>query len=123
MLDESHAVERLDTLIVPNFRIHRDSSQQVVETFTDPIEAVETLGADVHVLLVDWEMPEMDGLEVLEAARGAGVNLKRVIISSSHPADRLHEAFDSTGCLAVIEKAEPEQQAAFLMILDSIMKR
>jgi len=38
-------------------------------------------------------------------------------------ADRLHEAFDDTGCLAVIEKAEPEQQAAFLMILDSIMRK
>ena len=31
--------------------------------------------------------------------------------------------FDDSGCLAVIEKAEPEQQAAFMMILDSIMKR
>ena len=53
----------------------------------------------------------------------AGVNPKRIIITSSHTADRLHEEFDCTPCLAVIEKAEPEQQAAFMMILDSIMKR
>ena len=76
-----------------------------------------------QIVLTDIKMPEMDGMQVLEAAREAGVNLKRVIISSSHPADRLHEEFDSSGCLAVIEKAEPEQQAAFLMILDSIMRR
>jgi CheY-like chemotaxis protein len=94
-----------------------------VESYTDPTEAVRHLGADVHLLLLDWEMPDMDGTEVLSAARDAGVDLKRIIVTSSHPADRLHEVFDHTGCLAVIEKAEPAQQAAFLMILDSIMKR
>jgi len=94
-----------------------------VETYADPEEAVLGMAPDIHLLLLDWEMPEMDGKEVLTAAREAGVNLKRIIITSGHPADRLHEEFDNSGCLAVIEKAEPEQQAAFLMILDSIMRR
>jgi len=94
-----------------------------VETYTDPEEAVFGMAPDIHLLLLDWEMPEMDGKEVLAAAKETGVNLKRVIITSGHPADRLHEEFDDSGCLAVIEKAEPEQQAAFLMILDSIMRR
>ena len=94
-----------------------------IETYTDPRDAVDRLAPDVHLLLLDWEMPEMDGVEVLDAARAAGVDLKRIIITSSHPANRLHEVFDDSGCLAVIEKAEPEQQAAFMMILDSIMKR
>ena len=94
-----------------------------VETYTDPAEAVLGMAPDIHLLLLDWEMPEMDGKEVLAVAREAGVNLKRVIITSGHSADRLHEEFDDSGCLAVIEKAEPEQQAAFLMILDSIMRR
>jgi CheY-like chemotaxis protein len=94
-----------------------------VESYTSPLEAAARLGPDIHLLLVDWDMPEMDGKELVEVARRNGVNLKRVIISSAHPADRLHAEFDRTGCLAVIEKAEPEQQAAFLMILDSIMRR
>lgn len=94
-----------------------------VETYTDPLDAVGQLRPDIHLMLLDWEMPTMDGQAVLERARDAGVNLKRVIISSSHPADRLHEVFDRTGCLAVIEKGDPEQQAAFMMILDSIMRR
>ena len=94
-----------------------------VETYSDPRTAVAALRPDIHVMLVDWEMPELDGHAVLEEARRCGVNLKRVIITSGHPADRLHEAFDRSGCLAVIEKAEPEQQAAFMMILDSIMRR
>jgi CheY-like chemotaxis protein len=94
-----------------------------VETYTDPEEAVLGMAPDIHLLLLDWEMPELDGKQVCTAAREAGVDLKRVIITSSHPADRLHEEFDDSGCLAVIEKTEPEQQAAFLMILDSIMRR
>jgi CheY-like chemotaxis protein len=94
-----------------------------VETYTDPVHAVAELRPDVHLVLLDWEMPGMDGQAVLEKARAVGLNLKRVIISSSHPADRLHEVFDRTGCLAVIEKGDPEQQAAFMMILDSIMRR
>ena len=74
-------------------------------------------------MLLDWEMPGLSGEQVVEVARRRGVNLKRVIITSSHPADELHRVFDRAGCLAVIEKSEPEQQAAFLMILDSIMRR
>ena len=101
----------------------RYADKVAVETYTDPEEAVGGLSPDIHLLLLDWEMPEMDGKEVLAAAREAGVNLKRIIITSGHPADRLHEEFDDSGCLAVIEKMEPEQQAAFLMILDSIMRR
>jgi len=101
----------------------RYGDRVAVETYTDPREGVEALDPELHLLLLDWEMPYMDGKEVLEAARGIGVNLKRLIITSSHPADLLHEEFDDTGCLAVIEKAEPEQQAAFMMILDSIMRR
>ena len=101
----------------------RYGDRVAVDTYTDPAEAVLAMAPDVHLLLLDWEMPEMDGKEVLAAARDGGVNLKRVIITSGQPADRLHEEFDDSGCLAVIEKSEPEQQAAFLMILDSIMRR
>ena len=101
----------------------RYGDKVAVETYTDPVEAEHGLAPDIHLMLLDWEMPERDGKEVLAVAKEAGVNLKRVIITSGHPADRLHEEFDDAGCLAVIEKAEPEQQAAFLMILDSIMRR
>ena len=101
----------------------RYGARAAVETYSDPRAALDELRPDIHLMLLDWEMPGIDGAAVLEQARRRGVNLKRIIVSSSHPADELHRAFDASGCLAVIEKAEPEQQAAFMMILDSIMKR
>ena len=101
----------------------RYGARAAVETYSDPRAALNELRPDIHLMLLDWEMPGIDGAAVLEQARRRGVNLKRIIVSSSHPADELHRAFDASGCLAVIEKAEPEQQAAFMMILDSIMKR
>lgn len=94
-----------------------------VETYTDPVEAIEHLGPHIHLLLMDKEMSGMDCREFFESTRANGVNPKRIIITSSQPADQLHEDCDKTGCLAVIEKSEPAQHAAFLMILDSIMKR
>lgn len=105
------------------FLEERYPGQVSVETYTDPKAAIAALGPDVHLVLLDWEMPEMDGKAVLAEAIARGVDPKRIIVTSAHPADRLHEVFDATGCLCVIEKNEPEQQKAFLMILDSIMRR
>ena len=101
----------------------RFGTRAAVETHCDPVVAITLMGPDVHLLLLDWEMPVMDGMEFFMRARDQGVNPKRIIITSSHPASELHDEFDDSGCLAVIEKTEPEQQAAFMMILDSIMRR
>jgi len=106
-----------------NLLAARYGDRIAVETYSDPQAAIGTLGPDVHLMLLDWEMPTLDGRAVLDEARARGVNPKRIIITSGHPASELHAAFDRSGCLAVIEKSEPDQQAAFLMILDSIMKR
>jgi len=94
-----------------------------VETYVDPAQAVARLNGSIGLLLLDWEMPGLDGGALLEEARRRGVDLKRVIIRSAHHADELHRQFDGRGCLCVIEKGEQEQQAAFLMILDGIVRR
>jgi len=94
-----------------------------VETYVDPVQAVERLDPGIGLLLLDWEMPGLDGGAMLEEARQRGVDLKRVIIRSARHADELHRRFDGRGCLCVIEKGEQEQQAAFLMILDGIVRR
>jgi len=94
-----------------------------VESFTDAGGALKNLGPDVHLLILDLDVPGVACHALFEAACAAGVDPKRIVITSDQPADLLHERCDDRNPLAVIEKAEPEQQAAFLMILDSVMKR
>jgi DNA-binding NarL/FixJ family response regulator len=93
------------------------------EFYRDPIGALDALGPDVSLLLVDLELPLFGGQKMLELAKGRGVACRRIVILSSRPAEDLHQLFPDGSCLAVINKTEPNQQNAFLMILDSIVKR
>ncbi len=94
-----------------------------VETHRDVDKALPTLGPEVHLLILDLDIPGVACAVLFESACAAGVDSKRIIITSARPADHIHEQCDERGPLAVIEKAEPEQHKALLMILDSIMKR
>jgi CheY-like chemotaxis protein len=93
------------------------------EAYDDPMKAVPTLGADIDLLLLDLEMPVLDGRKMAAIAEERGVSCKRIVIISAHHADELHALFPPRSCLAVINKTDPSQQQAFLMILDSVMKR
>jgi CheY-like chemotaxis protein len=93
------------------------------EFHRDPLEALESLGPDVSLLLLDYELPLYGGRKLFELAKGRGVTNRRIVILSSRPAEELHQLFPDGSCLAVINKTEPNQQNAFLMILDSIVKR
>lgn len=93
------------------------------EFHRDPLEALEALGPDVSLLLLDLELPLFGGRKLFELAKERGVTNRRIVILSSRPAEELHQLFPDGSCLAVINKTEPNQQNAFLMILDSIVKR
>jgi DNA-binding NarL/FixJ family response regulator len=93
------------------------------ESYRDPIAALDALGPDVSLLLVDLELPLFGGRKLFELAKERGVARRRIVILSSRPAEDLHQLFPEGSCLAVINKTEPNQQSAFLMILDSIVKR
>jgi CheY-like chemotaxis protein len=93
------------------------------EAYADPLEALPRLGEDVSLLMVDLELPLFGGRKVLELAKQRGVSGRRIVILSERPAEDLHALFPQEACLAVINKSEPQQQNAFLMILDSIVRR
>lgn len=95
----------------------------VVETYSHPYEALPKIDANIDLLIVDLEMPGMDGKKFVEFARQKGLPARRIIITSSHSADELHERFRIGETIAVIQKTEAKQQEAFLMILDSVMRR
>lgn len=94
-----------------------------VETYSHPYDALPTIDASIDLLIVDLEMPGMDGQKFVAYARQKGLSERRIVVTSSHSAEELHERFRIGDCIAVINKTEARQQEAFLMILDSVMKR
>jgi CheY-like chemotaxis protein len=94
-----------------------------IQTYTDPLQAIRAFAPDLHVLIMDMEMPGIDGKKLLELACQMGVRRQRCIILSSLEAGELHRAFPSGACLAVINKDDPKQLNALSLILDSIMRK
>ena len=106
-----------------NFILERYPDSVNVETYTKPFEALPKIDAGIDLLIVDLEMPGMDGKKFVDYARQKGVSPRRIVVTSSHSADELHERFRIGETIAVINKTEARQQEAFLMILDSVMRR
>ena len=106
-----------------NFMLERYSDIANVETYSHPYDALPKIDDTIDLLIVDLEMPGMDGKKFVEYARAKGLSPRRIVVTSSHSADVLHQRFRIGETIAVINKTEPKQQEAFLMILDSIMRR
>lgn len=57
-----------------------------VTTVSDGVEALDLLRLDPHDLLVtDFHMPRLDGVELIRALRSAGVQIPAVLVSATLP--------------------------------------
>lgn len=101
----------------------RFADRVAVDSVGSAQAALERISDGLDLLLVDWQMPEMSGDELIREAIGKGFDCKRIVVSSAQPAKLLHETFDDLGCLAVIEKGEPAQEEAFMMIVEGLLRR
>ena len=106
-----------------NFILERYADAVNVESFSHPYDALPKIDDTIDLLIVDLEMPGMDGKKFVDYARQKNVSPRRIVITSSHSADELHQRFRIGETIAVVNKTEAKQQEAFLMILDSIMRR
>ena len=105
------------------FLTERYSDTCTVESYSHPYDALPKIDDGIDLLIVDLEMPGMDGKKFVDYARQKGVPARRIVVSSSHSADELHERFRIGETIAVVNKTDPKQQEAFLMILDSVIRR
>lgn len=95
-----------------------------VETCTDPFRAIAILKQEsVDLLLVDLEMPLLDGSKIFSYAVSIGMDKNRIVILSGRDSDYLHEQFPMGTCLAVLNKYEAKQKAVLDMILGSMQKK
>ena len=85
------------------------------------LQRIKTGGYDL--MLIDLEMPTMDGLKVLGFATQSGVDKNRIVILSSRDADTLHDLCPMGTCLAVLNKFEARQKLVLDMIFNSLHKK
>jgi CheY-like chemotaxis protein len=95
-----------------------------VVTCTDPFQALAILkGEVVDLLLVDLEMPVLDGTKIFSYAVSMGMDKNRIVILSGRDSDYLHEQFPMGTCLAVLNKYEAKQKAVLDMIFSSMQRK
>jgi CheY-like chemotaxis protein len=94
------------------------------ETCTDPFKGLAALRrGPIDLLLVDLEMPLLDGSKVFRYATEAGIDKNRIVIISGRDAEYLHEHFPLGTCLAVLNKFESRQKAVLDMIFNSLQRK
>ncbi len=87
------------------------------------LQGLAQINADLDLLLLDLEMPDMDGSKLLAYAAEKGLDRRRIIILSGRDADYLHKCFPMGQCLAVLNKHEARQKAVLDMIFNALQKK
>jgi two-component system response regulator ChvI len=84
-----------------------------VQAFSDPLLALEAIpGGNADLLILDWKMPGMSGLELLQALRGRGIATPALFFTSHN--DTIYEEaalalgaadfVDKTRSFAILER-------------------
>lgn len=92
-------------------------------TCNDPLKCLVKITADLDLLLVDLEMPGLDGAKILSYAVSSGLSKNQIIILSGRETEYLHKRFPMGSCLAVLNKYEAGQQDVLEMVLSSLERK
>jgi len=91
--------------------------------FDSTLQEIAHINSDLDLLLLDLEMPDLDGGKLLAYATEKGLDCRRIIILSARDADYLHKCFPMGQCLAVLNKHEVRQKDVLDMIFDALDKK
>ena len=104
--------------------IHETYPLLQVEICNNPVTALQRIKAGGYdLMLIDLEMPSMDGLKLLHFAIQTGMDKNRIVILSGRDADFLHALCPMGTCLAVLNKFEVRQKTVLDMIFSSLQKK
>ncbi|NCO50567.1 MAG: response regulator [Deltaproteobacteria bacterium] len=94
-----------------------------VFTCNNSIQSLRQITPDLDLLLVDLEMPKLDGTKLIAYAIARGLHRSQIIVLSAREADYLHKQIPLGQCLAVLNKHEAKQKAVLAMIFDALEKK
>lgn len=95
-----------------------------VDVCNNPMSALHSIKAGGYdLMLIDLEMPAMDGLKLLKFAVSAGMDKNRIVILSGRDADFLHGICPMGTCLAVLNKFEARQKSVLDMVFNSLNRK
>lgn len=95
-----------------------------VEIRNNPVAALHSIKTGGYdLMLIDLEMPAMDGLKLLKFAVETGMDKNRIVILSGRDADFLHALCPMGTCLAVLNKFEARQKAVLDMVFSSLNRK
>jgi CheY-like chemotaxis protein len=95
-----------------------------VEICNNPVSALHSIKVGSYdLMLIDLEMPAMDGLKLLKFAVSTGMDKNRIVILSGREADFLHDICPMGTCLAVLNKFEARQKSVLDMVFNSLNRK
>jgi DNA-binding NarL/FixJ family response regulator len=116
--NESQAAKSISVLLVDDqrnvrqglrMRLELEPDIKVVGEAEDGTSAIRALDeAGPCVVVLDYELPGMNGLEVLDALRDAGCDCA-VVMLTIHDSAVLRSAAARAGCKAFVAKHEPSE--------------
>jgi CheY-like chemotaxis protein len=119
LIDDDPAFTRfLSAYIADNFPLLQ------VETCNNPLSGLHAIKSGSYdLMLIDLEMPAMDGLKLLRFAVSSGMDKNRIVILSGRDADFLHDICPMGTCLAVLNKFEVRQKSVLDMVFNSLHRK
>ncbi len=103
-------------------RVSRRQPGSQCQVCTAPRDALDRC-CQADLVIVDLEMPDLDGMGFLREAVRRGLDPDRVVINSTHGAAELHRRFHLGECLAVLDKLDAAQQHVLDLIVDGVAAR
>ena len=114
--------DRLFLESLTNFVSERYPKLQLL-AYNNSLQGLAQINPDLDLLLLDLEMPNLDGSKLLAYALEKGVDKSRIIILSGRDADYLHKCFPMGQCLAVLNKNDARQKAVLEMVFDALQEK
>ena len=104
--------------------VHQICPLLKVEICNNPLSALALIKrGDNELILIDLEMPALDGMKIYKYATEVGVKKNRIVILSARDPNYLREFFPMGSCLAVLNKFEARQKEVLGMILKSVQSK